>query len=130
MAKCIFFSELFEGAKKRRKFFDDLSDDEEYQNMTEEERNEKMTPQSMSSKLNLDGALSFDDSSDDEKLVTSKKSTKHRRKKSAKIESDDEVFHLYYITMNSDWLYRDILAVAVFWIGTRNSARDKTMKCD
>ena len=32
-------------SKRRPKtFFDDLSDDEEYQNMTEEERNEKMKP--------------------------------------------------------------------------------------
>ncbi len=31
-------------SKPKTKFFDDLSDDEEYQNMTEEERNEKMKP--------------------------------------------------------------------------------------
>jgi hypothetical protein len=46
-----------------------LSDDDEYQNMTEEERNEKMAPKSMTSKLNLDGAVSFDDESSDEEQI-------------------------------------------------------------
>ena len=63
-----FFSEFFEKAKRQR-FFDDLSDDDEYQNMTEEERNEKMAPKSMTSKLNLDGAVSFDDESSDEEQI-------------------------------------------------------------
>ena len=31
-------------ARSKVQFFDDLSDDEEYQNMTEEERNERMKP--------------------------------------------------------------------------------------
>ena len=39
---------------KVKKFFDDLSDDEEYQNMTEEERNEKMKP-----KLDLGKSYTF-----------------------------------------------------------------------
>ena len=63
-----FFTEFFEKAKRQR-FFDDLSDDDEYQNMTEEERNEKMAPKSMTSKLNLDGAVSFDDESSDEEQI-------------------------------------------------------------
>ena len=37
--------------------------------MTEEERNEKMAPKSMTSKLNLDGAVSFDDESSDEEQI-------------------------------------------------------------
>ena len=65
---CFIFSEFFEKAKRQR-FFDDLSDDDEYQNMTEEERNEKMAPKSMTSKLNLDGAVSFDDESSDEEQI-------------------------------------------------------------
>ena len=64
----IVFSEFFEKAKRQR-FFDDLSDDDEYQNMTEEERNEKMAPKSMTSKLNLDGAVSLDDESSDEEQI-------------------------------------------------------------
>ena len=67
---------------KRRKFFDDLSDDEDYQNMTEAERNEKMAPQ-----LNLDGNITDDlnDSSDDE-IVSS---TTNNKKKRAILEDSD-----------------------------------------
>ncbi len=46
-------SDLFK-PKKRMKFLDDLSDDEEYQNMTEEERNMKMRPKDFDQ---LDGAV-------------------------------------------------------------------------
>ena len=68
---------------KRRKFFDELSDDEDYQNMTEAERNEKMAPQ-----LNLDGNITDDlnDSSDDE-IVSSTTNKKSRR---AILEDSDE----------------------------------------
>ena len=58
---------------KRRKFFDDLSDDEEYQQMTEAERNEKMAPN-----LNLDGHVT-DDSDSDEIISSSNSRMKNKR---------------------------------------------------
>ena len=55
-------------------FNDGLSDDEEYQNMTEEERNERMKPENqnkiLNAKLNLDGA-SLEISSDDDEPSSS-----------------------------------------------------------
>ena len=57
-------SDLFEPTKKN--FFDDLSSDEEYQNMTEKERNEKLAPKISQ----LDGNC---DSSDDDEITSSKK---------------------------------------------------------
>merc|ERR1712037_312232 len=56
---------------------------------TEEERNEKMAPKSMTSKLNLDGAVSFDDESSDEEQIVKRQSARPR-KKIQKIESDNE----------------------------------------
>ena len=57
-------SDLFKPKKKN--FFDDLSSDEEYQNMTEKERNEKLAPKISQ----LDGNC---DSSDDDEITSSKK---------------------------------------------------------
>ena len=68
--------------KSKENFWDNLSDDEEYQNMTEEERNEKMAP-----KLNLDGNYDFDS---DEDVITSSTSTKKTKKNVIKDEEDDE----------------------------------------
>ena len=53
---------------KKQRFFDDLSDDEDYQQMTEAERNERMAP-----KLNLDGHVTDDNDSDDEIIAAPKK---------------------------------------------------------
>ncbi len=56
-------SDLFK-VNKRKRFFDDLSDDEEYQNMTEEERDRQMIPTDFG-KSQLDGAVTDEDSEDD-----------------------------------------------------------------
>ena len=55
-------------SSKRQRFFDDLSDDEDYQQMTDAERNERMAP-----RLNLDGHATDDDESDDEIITASVK---------------------------------------------------------
>lgn len=79
-------SDFFKPTKKR-KFFDGLSDDEEYQNMTEEERNEKMAPKNMDQ---LDGAIT-DEEEDDDELITS--STTNGRKKKANNPFKDDSDH-------------------------------------
>ena len=62
--------ELFK--PRKRNFFDDLSDDDEYQNMTEAERNEKMAPKFDQ----LDGNVTDISSDDDEEITNSAKSKK------------------------------------------------------
>lgn len=69
-------SSEFSAAKKNQRFFDDLSDDEEYQNMTDAQRNERFMPKSNDSStkkppngnpnLNLDGFPAELVSSDEE----------------------------------------------------------------
>ena len=67
---------------KKNQFEDDLSDDEEYQNMTEEEKQKRFVPQ-------LDGNLS-EVGSDDEDLITSKSNMKRQRILSSDEEDDDD----------------------------------------
>ena len=84
--------------KPERHFYDGLSDDEEYQNMTEAERNERLKPKfdkhmhigknQMNENLNLDGMPSeIMSSSEDEDFVST---TTHNRNKRRNIVSSDE----------------------------------------
>ena len=76
-------SELLQ--KEEVKFRDGLSDDEEYQKMTEEERNERMKP-----KLNLDGAADISTDDDDEPLVSSTFGRRNRKRNRRVNDSDSD----------------------------------------
>jgi hypothetical protein len=64
-------------------FNDGLSDDEEYQKMTEEERNEKMKP-----KLNVDGAVELSSDDDNEPSSTTGERSKVKRRMSSSEEEE------------------------------------------
>ena len=83
--------------KPEQHFYDGLSDDDEYQNMTEIERNERLKPKveninpnsvkKFKNNLNVDGLLNID-SSDDEDFVST--TTRNKTKSRNRISSDDE----------------------------------------
>ena len=85
-------------AKRERHFYDGLSDDEEYQNMTEKERNERLRPKfenqnvkgenMMNKNLNIDGMPNdLLSSSEDEDFVST---TTLATKKIRRISSDED----------------------------------------
>ena len=71
-------------------FNDGLSDDEEYQNMSEKERNERMR-----AKLNMDGAIEVSDSDSDfepspKRKLSDRKANGNAKKRRLDSESDDD----------------------------------------
>ena len=80
------YFERFNSKKDKNNLWDDLDDDEEYQNMSEAERNEKMAP-----KMNLDGAIPDFDSSDDDEQITGSNGMKKKTKQRI-LEDDDSDF--------------------------------------
>ena len=78
--------------KPEQHFYDGLSDDDEYQNMSEKERNERLKPinakscDDFNANLNVDGMVDLDSSDDDFVSTTSRKKTNRVNR----ISSDDE----------------------------------------
>merc|ERR1719322_381903 len=78
--------------KPEQHFYDGLSDDDEYQNMSEKERNERLKPinaksnDDFNANLNVDGMIDLDSSDDDFVSTTSRNKTNRVNR----ISSDDE----------------------------------------